>query len=55
MGVDELLQEFGATGELVQAVLQFAARTTEAPAPDSLPSSTYPQVNPGAVFTTCRF
>ncbi|MGA7412895.1 MAG: DUF433 domain-containing protein [Bryobacteraceae bacterium] len=33
MGVDELMQEFGVTREQVQAVLQFAAQSAEAPAP----------------------
>jgi uncharacterized protein (DUF433 family) len=33
MSVDELVEEFGVTRGQVQAVLQFAARTTEAPAP----------------------
>ncbi len=33
MGVDELVEEFGVTREHVQAVLQFAAHTAEAPAP----------------------
>ena len=32
MGVEELVEEFGVTREQVQAVLQFAARTAEAPA-----------------------
>lgn len=32
MDVDELVEEFGVTREQVQAVLQFAARTAEAPA-----------------------
>ena len=32
MSVDELVEEFGVTREQVQAVLQFAARTAEAPA-----------------------
>jgi uncharacterized protein (DUF433 family) len=31
MSVDELVEEFGVTREQVQAVLQFAARTAEAP------------------------
>jgi uncharacterized protein (DUF433 family) len=31
MSVDELVEEFGVTREQVQAVLQFAASTTEAP------------------------
>jgi uncharacterized protein (DUF433 family) len=34
MSVDELVEEFGVTREQVRAVLQFAASTTEAPAPD---------------------
>jgi len=33
MGVDELVEEFGVTREQVQAVLQFAAHSTEATAP----------------------
>jgi len=33
MSVDELVEEFGVTREQVQAVLQFAAHSTEAPAP----------------------
>jgi uncharacterized protein (DUF433 family) len=33
MGVDELVEEFGVTREQVQAVLQFAAHSTEAPTP----------------------
>jgi len=32
MSVDELVEEFGVTREQVQAVLQFAAHTAEAPA-----------------------
>jgi uncharacterized protein (DUF433 family) len=32
MSVDELVEEFGVTREQVQAVLQFAADSTEAPA-----------------------
>jgi uncharacterized protein (DUF433 family) len=32
MGVDELMQEFGVTREQVEAVLQFAAHSAEAPA-----------------------
>jgi uncharacterized protein (DUF433 family) len=32
MSVDELVDEFGVTREQVQAVLQFAAHSTEAPA-----------------------
>src|SRR5208283_3926350 len=35
MGIDELMQEFGVTRGQVQAVLQFAARSAEAPAPGS--------------------
>jgi uncharacterized protein (DUF433 family) len=35
MSVDELVEEFGVTREQVQAVLQFAAHSTEAPAPRS--------------------
>lgn len=31
MGVDELIEEFGVTREHVQAVLQFAALSAEAP------------------------
>lgn len=31
MSVDQLIQEFGVTREQVEAVLQFAARSTEAP------------------------
>jgi uncharacterized protein (DUF433 family) len=31
MTIDELTQEFGVTREQVEAVLQFAARSTEAP------------------------
>lgn len=31
MSVDRLIQEFGVTREQVEAVLQFAARSTEAP------------------------
>jgi uncharacterized protein (DUF433 family) len=31
MSVDELMEEFGVTREQVDAVLQFAARSTEAP------------------------
>jgi uncharacterized protein (DUF433 family) len=31
MSVDELVEEFGVTREQVQAVVQFAARTAEAP------------------------
>ena len=31
MGVDELMQEFGVTREQVEAVLQFAAHSAEAP------------------------
>lgn len=33
MSVDELMEEFGVTREQVEAVLQFAARSTEAPVP----------------------
>lgn len=33
MSVDDLVEEFGVTREQVQAVLQFAAHSTEAPAP----------------------
>jgi len=33
MSVDELIEEFGVTREQVQAVLQFVALSTEAPAP----------------------
>ena len=33
MNVDELVEEFGVTREQVQAVLQFAAHTAEAPVP----------------------
>jgi uncharacterized protein (DUF433 family) len=33
MGVDELMAEFGVTRDQVEAVLQFAARSAEAPAP----------------------
>jgi uncharacterized protein (DUF433 family) len=33
MSVDDLVEEFGVTREQVQAVLQFAARTAEAPDP----------------------
>jgi uncharacterized protein (DUF433 family) len=33
MTVDELVEEFGVTREQVEAVLQFAARSTEAPVP----------------------
>jgi uncharacterized protein (DUF433 family) len=32
MNVDDLMEEFGVTREQVEAVLQFAARSTEAPA-----------------------
>jgi uncharacterized protein (DUF433 family) len=31
MSVDQLIQEFGVTREQVEAVLQFAAQSTEAP------------------------
>jgi uncharacterized protein (DUF433 family) len=33
MSIDELIEEFGVTREQVQAVLQFVANSTEAPAP----------------------
>ncbi len=33
MSLDELVEEFGVTREQVLAVLQFAAHSTEAPAP----------------------
>jgi uncharacterized protein (DUF433 family) len=33
MSVDDLVEELGVTREQVQAVLQFAAQTAEAPAP----------------------
>jgi uncharacterized protein (DUF433 family) len=33
MSVDELVEEFGVTREQVQAVLQFAAHSTEAAVP----------------------
>jgi uncharacterized protein (DUF433 family) len=33
MSVDELMEEFGVTREQVEAVLQFAARSAEAPEP----------------------
>jgi uncharacterized protein (DUF433 family) len=33
MSIDELVEEFGVTREQVNAVLQFVARSTEAPAP----------------------
>ena len=33
MSVDELVEEFGVTREQVRAVLEFAAHSTEAPAP----------------------
>lgn len=33
MSVDELIEEFGVTRQQVQAVLEFAARSAEAPAP----------------------
>ncbi len=33
MSVEELIEEFGVTREQVQAVLQFVAHSTEAPAP----------------------
>lgn len=32
MAVDELMEEFGVTRQQIQAVLQFAAQTSEAPA-----------------------
>jgi uncharacterized protein (DUF433 family) len=32
MNVDELVEEFGVTREQIQAVLEFAAQSTEAPA-----------------------
>jgi uncharacterized protein (DUF433 family) len=32
MNIDELVEEFGVTREQIQAVLQFAANSTEAPA-----------------------
>jgi uncharacterized protein (DUF433 family) len=35
MTVDELVEEFGVTREQVRAVLEFAALSTEAPAPHS--------------------
>jgi len=35
MTIDELIDEFGVTREQVQAVLQFAAESTAAPAPRS--------------------
>ncbi|HEY3739949.1 MAG TPA: DUF433 domain-containing protein [Bryobacteraceae bacterium] len=35
MSVDELIEEFGVTREQVEAVLQFAARTAEAPVPQT--------------------
>jgi uncharacterized protein (DUF433 family) len=35
MSVDELVAEFGVTREQVQAVLQFAAHSTDAQAPQS--------------------
>ena len=38
MSVDELVEEFGVTREQVQAVLAFAAHSTEAPRPSSPPS-----------------
>ncbi len=31
MSVDQLIQEFGVTREQIEAVLQFAARSTQAP------------------------
>ena len=36
MSIDELIEEFGVTREQVQAVLEFAAQSTEAPAAASL-------------------
>jgi uncharacterized protein (DUF433 family) len=33
MSIDELIEEFGVTRTQVQAVLQFAAHSPEAPAP----------------------
>jgi uncharacterized protein (DUF433 family) len=33
MGIDELIEEFGVTREQVQAVLEFAAQSAEAPKP----------------------
>ena len=33
MSIDELVEEFGITREQVQAVLQFAAHTADAPTP----------------------
>jgi uncharacterized protein (DUF433 family) len=33
MNIDDLVEEFGVTREQVEAVLQFAAHTAEAPAP----------------------
>jgi uncharacterized protein (DUF433 family) len=33
MGIDELVEEFGVTREQVQAVLEFAAHSTEAAGP----------------------
>lgn len=33
MSVDDLVEEFGVTREQVQAVLEFAAHSTEAPSP----------------------
>ena len=33
MNVEELIEEFGVTREQIQAVLQFAAHSTEAPSP----------------------
>ncbi|MGA2291689.1 DUF433 domain-containing protein [Bradyrhizobium sp.] len=35
MSVEELVEEFGVTREQVRAVLSFAARSAEAPAPHS--------------------
>ena len=33
MNIEELIEEFGVTREQIQAVLRFAAHSTEAPAP----------------------
>jgi uncharacterized protein (DUF433 family) len=33
MSIDELIEEFGVTRAQVEAVLQFAAQSTEAPVP----------------------
>jgi len=35
MTVDEVMKEFGVTREQVEAVLQFAAQSTEAPVPST--------------------